>query len=238
MRASSPFSNLFMLRNQLGITQAHLAAASGVSEKTIKRAESGVPISSETRMAISAAIEDFRLKKSPSNAPSSSSYVGPIISMRRKVRHMVGWAYLHLMLISAIALIAGFALDQSKTAAPINLAMTGFVITMIVMGVARLPFGTMTSAGSFMIFGPLFLLAIDPSQGLATAFAQNWIICLEVPIFLAYAVFFFWAATQGTICFVRNQLGQGLRFGSMRRRSVLRSKDCGTFALQNRCSSY
>jgi DNA-binding XRE family transcriptional regulator len=210
-----------MLRNQLGITQAHLAAASGVSEKTIKRAESGTPISSETRMAISAAIGEFRLKKTHSDVPSNTSdYAGPIIGMRRKVRHAVGSAYLQLMLISAIALVAGLTFNQAKTATPINLAMMGYVVTMIVMGVARLPFGTMTTALSFMVFGPLFLLkAFDLSQGMATPFTQNWIICLEVPIFLGYAVFFFWAATKGTINFVHNQLGQGHRFGSKHRRS-------------------
>jgi hypothetical protein len=172
-------------------------------------------------MAISAAIEDFGMRKSHSNVPlTSSSYVGPIISMRRKVRHVAGWAYLHLMLISVIALVAGFSFDQSKTATPINVAMMGYVISMIVMGVARLPFVTLITALSLAIFGPLLLLkAFDPSQQMAAQFTQNWIICLEVPIFLAYAAFFFWAATKGTIFFTHNQRGQGLRFGYKHRRS-------------------
>ena len=215
MRSSSSFNNLCILRHQLGITQAHLAAASGVSEKTIKRAESGTPISSETRMAISAAIEDFRLRKSHSKISSgASNYVGPVGSMRRSVRRMVGWAYLQLILLSTASTVAGIVFDQQKTAVPFNLALMGFVIMMIVMGVARLPFGALTSALLFIILGPLFLLtAIDTSREIATQLSQNWIISLEVPVLLAYAAVFIRASTKGTIFFIHNQRGQGLRFG-------------------------
>lgn len=134
---------------------------------------------------------------------------------------MVGWAYLQLILLSAISTIAGFAFDQSKTTLPINLALVGFVITMIVMGVARLPFGTLTSALLFIVFGPLFLLtAIDPSREIATQLTQNWIISLEVPILFAYAAVFIWASTKGTTFFIRNQRGQGLLSGGTHRRGL------------------
>ncbi len=62
MKAVSVANGLVAARIEAGMTQAHLAQAAGVSIRTVKRAEAGLNVASESVLALKAVLGDFEAK--------------------------------------------------------------------------------------------------------------------------------------------------------------------------------
>jgi transcriptional regulator with XRE-family HTH domain len=100
MKAASSVRGLVEARIAAGLTQAHLAEASGISIRTVKRAESGLSVSAESVMALKAVLGDFDAKpeqpqKPPQVIVRRASVFDGVFGLRRVQRRALRMIPLH-----------------------------------------------------------------------------------------------------------------------------------------------
>lgn len=213
---TATIENLAMQRRLLGVTQAHLATAAGVSEKTIKRAEAGHQMSAETRMAINSVLDALSVPLRGNHGLNDGRrrYVGPILSLSRRSRRNVIAAHLILLPVALLFGVCASLLGVNTAAWPLSLSAIGYVITLILFQLVRLPFGAaLSSMLAFLVALLLSYVAMTNLRDAQWVFTSTeGVLVAQCAVYAGFAVYFLRTMQNGIIAFKSNDLGQGLRY--------------------------